>query len=163
MDEIAGFLSACREWGEPAIVWEAFANALGGGAAPEIVARYADAIVAEFGIDALAPFWSAIPAAALERTPLLAARLTFTQGDLVRTRWLIGSIDVRSLRASDQTMWAELLMAAGSPEAAFDALRALRQGGDLPQALLVPYARLAGGFGQEDEYRAALAALRGGE
>jgi tetratricopeptide (TPR) repeat protein len=163
MDEIAGFLSACREWGEPAIVWEAFANALGGGAAPEIVARYADAIVAEFGIDALAPFWSAIPAAALERTPLLAARLTFTQGDLVRTRWLIGSIDVRSLRASDQTMWAELLMAAGSPEAAFDALRALRQSGGLPQTLLVPYARLAGGFGQEDEYRAALAALRGGE
>jgi hypothetical protein len=155
--------SSCREWGEPAIVWEAFANVLGGGTAPEIVARYADAIVAEFGIDALAPFWSIIPAAALERAPLLAARLTFAQGDLLRTRWLIGSIDVRSLSASDQTMWAELLMAAGSPEAAFDALRTLRRSGGLPQTLLVRYARVAGGFGQEDEYRAALAALRSGE
>jgi hypothetical protein len=163
MDEIAGFLSACREWGEPATVWEAFASVLGGGTPPAIVARYADAIVAEFGIGALAPFWSSIPPAALEQTPLLAARLAFAQGDLARTRWLIGTIDVGSLSASDQTMWAELLTAAASPETAFDALRALRRSGGLPRTLLVQYARLAGGFGQDDEYQAALKALRSGE
>jgi tetratricopeptide (TPR) repeat protein len=163
MDEIAAFLSACREWGEPAIVWEAFAGVLGEGAAPEILARYADAVAAEFGIGALAPFWSAIAPEALERTPLLAARLAFAEGDSARTNWLIGTIDVASLSASDQRMWLDLLTAINSPEAAFAALQALRRSGGLPRTIVVDYAQLAGALGQEGEYEAALAALRGGE
>jgi tetratricopeptide (TPR) repeat protein len=163
MDDLAGFLSACREWGEPAIVWEAFGEVLGDGTKPEIVARYADAIAAEFGIGALAPFWSAIPSEALERRPLLVARLAFAEGDPVRARSLIGAVDVASLSSSDQRLWTDLLAAVASPEAVLVTLRTLRQSGGLPRTMLAQYARLAGSFGQEREYQAALAALRGGE
>ena len=79
-DELAAFLWSCRRWGEPALVWEAFAGVLGGGAAPDVVARYADAVAAEFGIGALAPFWSAMPPEALQARPLLAARLALAEG-----------------------------------------------------------------------------------
>ncbi len=159
-DDLAGFLSACREWGEPAIVWEAFGEVLGGGAAPEIVARYANAIAAEFGIGALAPFWSAIPSEAFEKMPLLVARLAFAEGDLVRTRSLIGAVDVASLGASEQRLWADLLTAVASPQAVLTTMRTLQQSGSLPRTLLPQYAQLAAGLGQESEYRAALAALR---
>jgi tetratricopeptide (TPR) repeat protein len=163
MDEFAAFLSACREWGEPAIIWEAFASVLVGAAAPEVVARYADAVAAEFGIGALAPFWSAIPPAVLERRPLLVARFAFAEGDAARARWLIGTVDVASLSVSDQKIWADLLTAVASPEAVFVALRTLRQSGGLPWTLLVQYAQLAGGLGHDGEYQAALAALSNGE
>lgn len=162
-DELAAFLWSCRRWGEPAIVWEAFAGVLGGGVAPEIVARYADAVAAEFGIGALAPFWSAMPPEALETRPLLAARLAFAEGALARARRLATTLDVASLGASDQGLWADLLAAVAPPEAVFATLRALRRKGSLPPVLLARYARLAGSFGQDDEFRAAIAALRAAE
>jgi tetratricopeptide (TPR) repeat protein len=161
MDELAAFLSACREWGEPAIIWEAFASMLEDAAAPEIAARYTDAVAAEFGIRALAPFWSAIPPEVLKRRPLLAARLAFAEGDPARASWLIGAVDVASLNASDQRIWVDLLTAVASPEAVFVTLRTLRRSGSFPRTLLVQYAQLAGGLGQDGEYQAALAALRG--
>lgn len=163
MDELAGFLSACREWGEPAIVWEAFAGVVGGSTPPEIVARYADAVAAEFGIGALAPFWSAIPSEVLARRPLLVARLAFAEGDTARVRSLIGAVDVASLSASDQRLWADLLTATASPEAVLITLQALRRSSGLPRTLLAQYAQLAGSFGQEREYQAALAALHSDE
>lgn len=159
-DELAAFLWGCRQWGEPAIVWEAFASVLRGGVAPDVVARYADAVAAEFGIGALAPFWSAMPPETLGKRPLLAARLAFAEGDLARARWLAANLKVTSLGASDQRLWADLLTAVAPPEAVFATMRALRQKGNLPQTLLAQYARLAGGFGQDDEFRAAIAALR---
>ena len=159
-NELAAFLWGCRQWGEPAMVWEAFASALRRRAAPEIVARYADAVAAEFGIGALAPFWSAMPPEALERRPLLAARLAFAEGDLARARWLAAAVDVAKLEASEQRLWADLLAAVAPPEAVFATMRALRQKGALPPTLMAQYARLAGGFGQADEFQAATAALR---
>lgn len=162
-DELAAFLWVCRQWGEPAIVWEAFAGVLGGGAAPEVVARYADAVAAEFGIGALAPFWSAMPPAVLEARPLLAARLAFAEGAPARARRLATTLDVGSLAASDQKVWADLLAAVAPPEAVFATMRALRRKGGLPPALLARYARLAGSLGQDDEFRAAIAASRAAE
>lgn len=159
-DELAAFLWGCRQWGEPAIVWEAFANVLGGGVAPEVVARYADAVAAEFGIGALAPFWSAMPPEVLKTRPLLAARLAFAEGDLARARWMATTLDVASLGPSDQALWADLLAVVAPPEAVFATLQALRRKGSLPPMLLARYARLAGGFGQDDEFRAASAAMR---
>jgi tetratricopeptide (TPR) repeat protein len=163
IDELAAFLSACREWGEPAIVWEAFAAVLADAVAPEIVARYTNAVAAAFGIRALAPFWSAIPPEALERRPLLAAQLAFAEGDLARTRSLVGAVDVALLDTSDQRIWADLLAAVASPETMFVALRALRQSRVLSRTLAAQYAQLAGSLGHEDEYREALSALRGGK
>lgn len=159
-DELAAFLWGCRQWGEPAIVWEAFASVLRGGVTPEVVARYADAVAAEFGVGALAPFWSAMPPEALKTRPLLAARLAFAEGDLARARWLAATLDVASLGASDQRLWADLLAVVAPPEAVFATMQALRRKGSLPPMLLARYARLAGGFGQDDEFRAAIAVLR---
>lgn len=159
-DELAAFLWGCRQWGEPAIVWEAFASVVGGGVAPDVVARYADAVAAEFGIGALAPFWSVMPPGALETRPLLAARLAFAEGDLARARWLATTLDVASLGASEQRLWADLLAAVAPAEAVFATMRVLRRKGSLPPMLLAQYAQLAGGFGQDDEFRAAITALR---
>jgi Tfp pilus assembly protein PilW len=57
-------------------------------------------------------------------------------------------------------MWLDLLTAVVPPAEVFEELRDLRQSGRLPADLMSRYARLAGGLGQEIEYRAALAGLR---
>lgn len=145
--ELAAFLSSCRQWGEPAIVWEAFASALRGPTAPEIVARYADAVAAEFGIGALAPFWSAMSPAALAAKPLLSARLAFAEQDPARARYLAEQVDVASLLPSEQRLWADLMAIVAPPEAVFARLRLLEQKDALPPVLQADYVRLAGGFG----------------
>jgi tetratricopeptide (TPR) repeat protein len=159
-DELAAFLSACRQWGEPAIIWEAFSRTINEARAPEIIARYSEAIVAEYGLGALAPFWSRLPPAVLEGRPLLGARLAFAEQNPVVASLLLGRVDIASLTASDQQIWADLLSALAPPEAVFSALDGLRRSGALPPGLLAQYARLAGSLGHDGEYRATLAALR---
>jgi len=160
MNELAGFLSACRNWGEPAIVWEAFARTLNESGAPKIIARYSEAIVAEYGLGALAPFWSRLPPEMLERRPLLGARLAFAEQNSGMALLLLERVDVGSLSGSDQQIWADLLSALAPSEAVFSTLDGLRRTGALPPGLLAQYARLAGSLGHEGEYRAVLAALR---
>lgn len=159
-DEIAAFLWGCRQWGEPAIVWEAFESVLASGSRPEIVARYVDAVAAEFGIGALAPFWSVIPPDVLKMKPLLAARLAFAEGDLERARWLATTLDVAALAASDQRLWADLLVAVAPAEVVFATMWDLRRKNLLPSVLLDQYVRLAGALGQDDAFRVPFAALR---
>lgn len=63
------------------------------------------------------------------------------------------------VRLSDRQMWIDLLTAVASLPEAFEILRERRRAGILPPDLLRQYARLAGGLGQEVEYRSALADL----
>ncbi len=160
MNEIAGFLSACREQDEPAIVWRAFGEALRTPVSIDLIIRYSEAIAAEFGIGALAPFWPSLPPAVMERRPLLAARLAFYEDNPTMAKWLLGKVDLAALEASDRRMWIDLLTAIVSPAEVYEVLRDLRQSGRLPSDLTAQYARLAGGFGHEIEYRAALTELR---
>ena len=160
MDELAGFLSACRDWGEPAIIWEAFARTIDEADAPEIIARYSEAIAAEYGLGALAPFWPRLPSAVLDRRPLLGARLAFAEQNPALASLLLRRVSVTSLSASDQQIWADLLSALAPAEAVFSTLDGLRRTGALSRGLLARYAKLAGSLGYEEEYRVALAALR---
>ena len=158
-NEIAGFLSACREQGEPEIVWQAFGEVLRRPASNDLVARYSEAIAAEFGIGALAPFWGNLPQEVTEQRPLLAAQLAFHENNPALTKWLLGKVDLATVGTSYRRTWIDLLMAVTSPADAFGVLRDLRRGGRLPPDLLPEYARLAGELGQEIEYRAALVDL----
>jgi hypothetical protein len=160
MNEIAGFLSACREQDEPAVVWRAFGEALRAATSIDLITRYSEAIAAEFGIGALAPFWPSLPQAVMERRPLLAARLAFHEDKPAMAKWLLGKVDLAALEASDRQMWINLLSAVAPAVQVLQVLRDLRQNGRLPLDLLAQYARLAGGLGEESEYRAALAGLR---
>jgi tetratricopeptide (TPR) repeat protein len=160
MNEIGAFLSACRNQGEQGIVWQSFADVLSHHAPNEIIARYSEAIVAEFGIGALAPFWPNLPQAMLEDKPLLAARLAFHEHDPILTRWLLDRVDIQTIAASDRQAWLELLRAIVSPSQVLEALRDRRSGGRLPRDLMANYARLAAELGHDVEYRAALADLR---
>jgi tetratricopeptide (TPR) repeat protein len=160
MNEIAAFLTACREQDEPGIVWHAFGEVLARSSPDEIIARYSEAIAAEFGIGAMAPFWTSLPPTVIERRPLLAARLAFYEHDLSLTRSLLEHADLARIETSDRRMWLDLLDAVASPPEVFVVLRDRRRGGALPADLLAHYARLAGELGQETEYQAALAALR---
>jgi tetratricopeptide (TPR) repeat protein len=159
-NEIAAFLSACRDQDEPTIVWQAFAGALGRHAPNDIIARYSEAIAAEFGIGALAPFWASLPRKVIEDRPLLAARLAFHEHDLALTGWLLDRVDLRSLATPDRRMWIDLLTAILSPPEVFAVLRDRRSKGGLPGDIMADYARSAATFGQEMEYQAALADLR---
>jgi Flp pilus assembly protein TadD len=160
MNEIAGFLSACREQDAPDIVWQAFGAALRTPASTDLITRYSEAIAAEFGIGALAPFWTDLPQAVTQRRPLLAARLAFHENNPAMAKWLLARVDVAALDGADRRMWSDLLTAVASPAEVFEVLRDLRRGGNFPMDFLTQYARLAAGFGQEIEYRAALAELR---
>ncbi len=160
MNEIAGFLSACREQDQPMIVWQAFAAVLRQPSSPVIISRYSEAIAAEFGIGALAPFWGSLPHEVIERSPLLAARLAFHEQNLQLTRWLLKKVDLGTLGTSDRRMWIDLLTAVASPPEAFEILRDRRLNGQLPADLVPKYAEIAGGLGEEPEFRAALSDLR---
>jgi tetratricopeptide (TPR) repeat protein len=160
MIEIGAFMSACRDQGEPGIVWQAFVGELRRGAPNDTIMRYSEAIVAEYGIGALAPFWSSLPQAVIEGTPLLAARLAFHEHDLVLTRRLLDRVDLRTIGVSDRQAWIDLLTAIASPREVFAVLRDRRSSGGLPTDLTARYARVAAGLGREIEYRAALADLR---
>ena len=115
MNEIAAFLSACRDHDEPGIVWQAFAEVPGQHAPNDVITRYSEAIVAEFGIGALAPFWSSLPRAVIEGRPLLASRLAFHEHDLALTRWLLGKVDLDTIGTSERQMGLDLLTATASP------------------------------------------------
>lgn len=158
LNEIAGFLSVCRDLDEPSVVWQTFAGVLGHQpAAPDIIARYSDAIAAEFGIGALAPFWASIPRAVIAERPLLAARLAFHEQNLAMAKWLVEQIDPASLSKTERRMWIDLLTAVVPPAQAFTLLHKWRLDGHLRPDLLVEYARIAGSLGMENEYRGALA------
>jgi tetratricopeptide (TPR) repeat protein len=159
MNEIAAFLSACRDQDEPGIVWQTFGEVLRGPSSNDLITHFSEAIAAEFGIGALAPFWTSLPLAVTEGRPLLAARLAFHEQNPAMTNWLLDKVDLATLEASDRRTWIDLLNAVASPPEAFEVLRDRRLSGRLPPDLLAQYARLAGGLGQETEYRAALADL----
>ena len=135
-NDIAGFLSACREQGEPEIVWQAFGEVLSRPASNDLIARYSEAIAAEFGIGALAPFWGSLPQEVTERRPLLAAQLAFHEHNLAMTKWLLGKVDLATLGTSYRQTWIDLLMAVTAPPDAFGVLRDLRRSGHLPADLL---------------------------
>jgi hypothetical protein len=157
-DEIAAFLTACREQNEEPVFWQAFGRVLESKSS-EVVARYTDTIVAEFGIGALAPFWQSLPREVTEHRPLLAARLAFHEGDLEMVRRLLDQLNLTPLSASDRQIWIDLLMATASAPETFVVLRRLRHRGSLPADLLPQYVRLAGELGEEAEYQAALVEL----
>ena len=159
MNGIAAFLSACRDQDEPAIVWQTFSEVLRRPSSDDLIPRFSEAIAAEFGIGALAPFWASLPQSVTERRPLLAARLAFHEQNLVMTKWLLEKVDLAALEASDRRLWIDLLNAVATPAEAFEALRDRQRSGRLPPDLLAQYARLAGGLGEEIDYRAALAVL----
>jgi hypothetical protein len=160
MNEISAFMSACRDQGEPGIVWQSFAEVLKHHAPHDVITRYSEAIVAEYGIGTLAPFWSNLPQAVIEGRPLLGARLAFHEHDPVLTRWLLDRVDLRTIETSDRQIWIDLLTAIASPSEVFAVLHDRRSSGRLPRELMATYARAAAGLGHEGEYRAALADMR---
>jgi tetratricopeptide (TPR) repeat protein len=146
-NQLAAFISACREQGHPDLVWEAFAEALRRPAGGEIIGRYSEMLADEFGIEALAPFWAHMPPSVLEARPLLAARLAFRERDFEQARRQLARVDLRSLGDSAQHMWLDLLTAVSSPAQAVALLDERQRRGALPPEMRGPYLRLATGLG----------------
>ena len=161
MNDIAAFLSACRDQDEPAVVWQTLQEAVRRHAPNDVIGRYSVAIAAEFGIGALAPFWRSLPKTVIEQLPLLAAQLAFHEHDPGMTKRLLEKVDLAMLDASSQHLWIDLLTAVATPAEGFVVLRDRRHSGHLPQELLARYARLAAQLGQEFEYQSALGDLPG--
>lgn len=158
MTEIAGFLSACRELDEPGVAWQAFAGVLGQPESADVIGRYSEAIAAEFGIGALAPFWAKMPPAVFAGRPLLGAQLAFHEQNLAMSKWLVERIDPAALDAGNRRMWIDLLTAVAPATETFAILRKWRKEGHLQPDLLARYARIAASLGQESEFQAAVAA-----
>jgi tetratricopeptide (TPR) repeat protein len=157
--DLAAFLAACREFGEPEIVWRTFGEALAERRSDDFVIQFSEAIAAEFGIRALTPFWDVLPQGLAARRPLLAARLVFDARNIPLTRYFLDRVDVSTLDASDQQLWFDLLKAVTDPKVALNVLRARRLKEGLSRKLLEQYALLAGAYGHDDELRAATADL----
>lgn len=159
MEQIAGFLTACREQNQQDLVWRALGTTLADRSAEAIAPLYAEAIAAEFGIGALAPFWGDLLQPVLTYRPLLAARLAFHERSVDLAKRLVGVIDPSTLSTGDRRIWTDLLTASATPVEAFKLLYARRSGGRLPPDVLVVYAKLAGELGQEVELRSVLKEL----
>ena len=159
MQEIAGFLSACRDQDELRIVWQTFSAVLRPPLSNDLITRFSEAIASEFGIGALAPFWSSLPPSVTERRPLLAAQLALHEHNPAIAKWLLAKVDPGALESPDRRIWINLLTSVGSPREVFEILRDRRRGGPLSPDLAAQYARLAATLGQEAQYRAALADL----
>ena len=153
--DFAAFLTACRELRDPSIVWQNFADALAARRSDRLIMGFGEAIAAEFGIQALAPFWPALP----KRRPLLTARLMFDAQNIPLTKYFLSQVDLAKLETSDQPIWFNLLNAVSEPRAVLDALRIQKARGHLSPDLLTRYALLAGAYGHHGDLRAALADL----
>lgn len=159
MDQVAGFLTACREQGQQDLVWRALGATLADASAEAVAPVYAEAVAAEFGIGALAPFWGDLLQPVLTHRPLLAARLAFHEGSVDLAKRLVGAIDPSTLSSGDRRVWSDLLIASATPAEAFGLLSARRSVGRLPPDILVVYAKLAGALGQEVELRSVIEEL----
>ncbi len=147
-NEIAAFLSVCRELDQQNIAWQTFGTVLSRGKPKSVVMQFTKAMAANFGVGALAPFWAGLPSDFAERDPLLAALLSFHEGDLVATRHLIVTVDVSSLSKADTQLWVELLAAVMTPDDALPMLRERRDSPHVSAALLIQYARVVRSLGQ---------------
>jgi hypothetical protein len=90
----------CREFHDPGIVWQAFGEVLAAHRSPDFVLSFSEALAAEFGIRALAPFWNALPRRLAQQRPLLAARLVFDAHDIPLTKYFLGQVDISALDIS---------------------------------------------------------------
>ena len=151
-NEIAAFLSICLELDQQDIAWQTFGAVLSRGKPKNVIIQFANAMAANFGVGALAPFWVALPPDFAERAPILAALLAFHEGDLVATHRLIAMVDVSSLSETDTLLWTELLAAVTTPGDALPMLRERRDSPRLSAALLVQYARAVRTLGQNYEF-----------
>jgi tetratricopeptide (TPR) repeat protein len=159
-NQIAGFVAACHDHDAPGIVWSAFASALARPAPDAVIGSFADAIIAQFGIGAIAPFWPSLPQAVVARRPLLAVRLALDANDTALARRLLAAVAPAALPAAERQQWSALLAAAAAPGERFAILRRLSETGALPAELNSEYASLALQLGHEQAYRTALAPAR---
>lgn len=160
-DEVMGFVAACAAQDAAPLVWAAFAAALARPAPDAVLGRFLDAIIAEFGIGALAPFWAALPPTVIAGNPLLGARLALQARQEAVARRLLAALPPASLRPADRRQWFALL-AASTPAAERFAILARHQAsGTLPGELLGDYLGLALQLGDERAYREALPATTG--
>jgi tetratricopeptide (TPR) repeat protein len=157
--DFAAFLTACRELRDPAIIWQNFADALAARRPDRLIMGFGEAIAAEFGIQALAPFWPALPKRLTWRRPLLTARLMFDAQNIPLTKYFLSRVDLARLETSDQPIWFDLLSAVAEPRDVLDALRTQKAGGHLSPDLLARYALLSGAYGHHEDLQAALADL----
>ena len=98
MNDIAGFLSACRaQEGQPEIVWQAFGDVLSRPASNDLIARFSRQSQRSSASGARALLGE--PAARCYRTNILCLphSLAFNEHDLATTKWLLGKVDLASL------------------------------------------------------------------
>lgn len=156
--EIAAFASACRAHGRPDLVWAAFGAVLARGGPDAVIRRFLDVIVAEFGIGAVAPFWSSLPPSVIAGNPLFGVRLALDAGEPALARRLLAALPPATLAVPDQHQWLALLAAAATPAEQFAILDDYHGRGALPRELGAGYLALALRLGHERAYRAALVA-----
>ncbi len=142
--DIAAFLSACIEQGDPAILWRAYAASLRAPAPTDVLVRLTQALAAQFGIEALAPFWPSLPPDVIQQAPILAAQLAFNASDLETTRRLLDRVDLLTADETSRAIWFELLRAVASPDEQFRVLRTRQSGGRLPATVRAAYLRAVG-------------------
>jgi tetratricopeptide (TPR) repeat protein len=159
-NQLAGFVAACHDQNAPGIVWITFAGTLARPASDAVIGDFVDAIIAEFGIGAIAPFWLSLPPSMLAHRPLLAARLALEGQDTALARRLLEAVAPAALPAARRRQWFALLAAAAPPRERFAILNWHRGNGALPADLDSEYASLALQLGEEQAYRTALAPAR---
>jgi hypothetical protein len=158
-DEVMGFVAACSSQDAASLVWAAFAAALARHAPDAVLGRFLDAIIAEFGIGALAPFWAALPPTVVAGNPLLGARLALQARQEAVARRLLAAVPPASLLPADRRQWFALLAASAPAAERFAILARHQAGGTLPRELLGDYLGLALQLGDERAYRGALATM----
>lgn len=160
-DQVMGFVAACSSQDAAPLVWAAFAAALARHAPDAVLGRFIDAIIAEFGIGALAPFWSALPPSVVAGNPLLGARLALQARQEAVARRLLAAVPPASLLPADRRQWFALLAASAPAAERFTILARYQASGTLPPELLGDYLGLALQLGDERAWRGALTATSG--
>lgn len=159
-NQLAGFLAACQDQDAPGIVWTAFADTLARPAPDAVIGDFVAAIIAQFGIGAIAPFWPHLPPSVVANSPLLTARLALEAPGTALARRLLEAVAPAALPAAERRQWSALLAAAAPPGERFAILSRHRDNGALPTELAGEYASLALQLGEEQAYRAALGPAR---
>ncbi len=159
-NQVAGFVAACHDQNAPGIVWTTFASTLTRPAPDAVIGDFVDAIIAEFGIGAMAPFWPSLPPSMAAHNPLIAARLALDAQDPALARRLLEAVAPAALPAARRQQWFALLTAVAPPGERFAILSRYRDNGALSTELDGEFVALALQLGDEQAYRATLPPAR---
>jgi hypothetical protein len=152
-------VAVARAHGLTRPLMEATTRLLQSKARPEVSAILAEAVLDEWGLQALMPYRGLIGPQMLEASPVLGARLMLAEGNRLAARHFVARADLSSASEASCANWLETAREVLSARELLDDLAIRARSGTLPACLARPALELASTSHRQAELMEILAGL----